>query len=288
MSARIVQWAAMTEEDGFALPPPLAKAMRRTDAFSRYAVLAAMAAWAKLPRRELPPQVTGIILATCHGPMETGFRFLDSIEDNEPSPIRFTHSVHNVAAGYIAWALQLTGPVLTLTTFHWPLVAALDQALLDLESGRIQRALVLAVEMNSPFLESARMPPAGDDSATGDPGSGGATPRITQRATSGAVAWILESATGPGLWLQEVTQTPRSCAVNALLLRSGEEWTGPGLAPDGRAGIPTGSGYPQDHALALTRGLDTLPNTGEPIQWRLVAPFGEAGLTLRADPPRLE
>lgn len=276
MSARIASWVAVTNEESFPLPPPLSKAMRRTDAFSRYAVMAAVAAQGRLPQCALAPHLTGIFLATCYGPMETGFRFLDGVEEGEPSPIRFTQSVHNVASGYIAMALQLTGPVVTLTTFHWPLVVALDQALQDLASGRVQRALVLAVEMDTPLLEASRMRQWDNVLSTGDQRPPG---QAIPPHAGGAVAWILEGSAAPGPRLREITQISKSCDVNDLLLRTGESWSGPALPPKAE-GVPRGSAYPLDHALALTHGLDAWHGSGEAVQWRLLAPFGEACLHL--------
>jgi len=127
----------------------LAKA-RRADRFTRMAVLAASDALqdsglnAGLDRGQL-----GVIVATALGPHAATFSFLDGIldfGDAAVSPTIFSHSVHNAAASYIAMALDVRGPTLTLTHFHFAFHQAILLARTWLEAERCDAVLVGAVD----------------------------------------------------------------------------------------------------------------------------------------------
>lgn len=125
-------------------------AMRRADPFSKMAVLAAYDACrdAGYAAGATDP-VTAIIVTTAFGPHRVTFSYLDEILDYgdlEVSPTRFSHTVHNAAASYVAAALDCRGPVCTITDFHAPLYAGVLTAGLWLREGRCARALVGYVE----------------------------------------------------------------------------------------------------------------------------------------------
>jgi 3-oxoacyl-[acyl-carrier-protein] synthase II len=127
----------------------LAKA-RRADRFTRMAVLAASDA---LQDSGLSATVDksrlGIIVATALGPHATTFSFLDGIldfGDAAVSPTAFSHSVHNAAASYIAMTLEVRGPTLTVTHFHFAFHQALEIARSWLDQGRCDAVLVGTVD----------------------------------------------------------------------------------------------------------------------------------------------
>jgi 3-oxoacyl-[acyl-carrier-protein] synthase II len=140
----------------YAVPPEalndktvLAKA-RRADRFTRMSVLAAADALADAGLDgTLDKTRLGVIVATALGPHVTTFSFLDGIlefGDAAASPTAFSHSVHNAAASYIAMTLDVRGPTLTLTHFHFAFHEALVLARAWLENGRCDAVLVGATE----------------------------------------------------------------------------------------------------------------------------------------------
>jgi 3-oxoacyl-[acyl-carrier-protein] synthase II len=133
------------------------KKMRRADRFSKMAVLAA---WDAV--RDGGIEIDGggaslgIILATAFGPQVTAFRFLDEIIDHgeaSVSPTLFSHSVHNAAASYVAFALDNHGPTLTVTQFGSSFQQALILARAWLHEGRCEHVLVGSVEECGAVME---------------------------------------------------------------------------------------------------------------------------------------
>lgn len=123
---------------------------RRADRFTRMAVLAACDAvedsglGTGLDRGRL-----GVIVGTALGPHVTTFSFLDGIldfGDAAVSPTAFSHSVHNAAASYIAMTLDVRGPTLTLTRFHFAFHQALLVAQGWLATRRCDAVLVGVVD----------------------------------------------------------------------------------------------------------------------------------------------
>jgi 3-oxoacyl-[acyl-carrier-protein] synthase II len=100
-----------------AADPGVAAKIRRADRFTKMAVMAAWDA-VKDAAYDTARHSIGVVLATAFGPHVTTFRFLDDIlqfGDGAVSPTVFSHSVHNAAASYIATALNVRGPALTLS-----------------------------------------------------------------------------------------------------------------------------------------------------------------------------
>jgi 3-oxoacyl-[acyl-carrier-protein] synthase II len=130
--------------DGDIADKVLLKKMRRADKFSKMAVVAASDAFHD-SGVENSKNRTGIILATAFGAHQTTFDFLDNIIDygeTQVSPTIFSNSVHNAAVSYIASALDITGPTLTVTRFSFPFQSALQLAQLWLLDGRCDSVLV--------------------------------------------------------------------------------------------------------------------------------------------------
>jgi len=129
------------------------KGMRRSDRFSKMAVLAAHDACVQA-NLALAGDRSGlaVVVTTAFGPHDTTFGFLDEILDFGDvgvSPTRFSHSVHNAAASYVATVLGCRGPTCTIADFESPLYAGLATADLWLRTGRCEHALVGYVEQAS-------------------------------------------------------------------------------------------------------------------------------------------
>ncbi len=127
----------------------LLKGLRRSDKFSRMSVLAASDAVAYSRMGSLQGKRAGVILSTAFGPHVTTFGFLDTIldyGDANVSPSTFSNSVHNAAASYIAQALNIQGPTMTITQFFHSCQNALQLARLWLEEGRCDYVLAGAVD----------------------------------------------------------------------------------------------------------------------------------------------
>ena len=238
------------------LPPALNRKLRRADGLTCSVAAAAEQALAGIEDR----QEIGVLAGFGPGPMETGFRFIDGLldhgEDNG-SPTLFSHSVHNIPAGYAASLCGLQGPALTLTSFTWPFFSALAEAHCLLSQGRTRRALVLGGEDASPVM---------DDALTRD--------QVAAPWSQGAVAWLLEAveAPSPGPILKSISVEDHPCDPRLLLSREGERGEGPGL--------PLGPGpNPLTTAWTITGQLPHGAGT-----WRITAPFGAMEMTIASEP----
>lgn len=139
----------------FRVPPDalkdgaLMRKIRRADRFTRMAVLSAHDAVEDAGLDATARSHMGIILSTAFGPHVTTFQFLDDILDfgeKEVSPTKFSHSVHNAAAFYVASTLGCRGPAITVTNFAFSFHHALILAKTWLASGRFRHVLVGAVD----------------------------------------------------------------------------------------------------------------------------------------------
>ncbi len=133
----------------------LLKKIRRSDKFSKMAVLAAADALTEGGILHMDNNRLGVILATAFGPQVTTFDFLDGLLDYgeaNVSPTTFSNSVHNAAASYIARVLDIHGPCLTVTQFCFSFQSALLMAKVWLDEGRCDYCLVGAVDQYGEVL----------------------------------------------------------------------------------------------------------------------------------------
>jgi len=135
--------------------PALEKQLRRADRFVRMAAVAALDGCPTAPAER-----TGLIVTSGFGPHNRGFKFIDGILDCGDSaalPTDFSHSVHGVAASYIAGLLDLRGPALTSTDFEAGFEQAVLLAQCWLDQGVCGRVLVGAVdELGEVLIHCAR------------------------------------------------------------------------------------------------------------------------------------
>jgi 3-oxoacyl-[acyl-carrier-protein] synthase II len=125
------------------------RSARRADRFSKMTVLAAADALRDSGISPTDNTRVGIVTATAFGPHVTTFRFLDDLldfGDKASSPTTFSHSVHNAAASYVASALDLRGPTLTITQFGFLFHEALLIARTWLDEDRCDHVLAGVVD----------------------------------------------------------------------------------------------------------------------------------------------
>ena len=123
----------------------LSSRLRRADRFTKMSVLAVNDALNDYGIDNLNLEQTGIILTTAFGPHNTTFAFLDELVtygEKNVSAIKFSHSVHNAAASYIAQIFNIKGPVSTVTQFKFPVQNALSLATCWLQSKLCDNVLV--------------------------------------------------------------------------------------------------------------------------------------------------
>lgn len=123
--------------------------LRRIDHYAQLALLGAHLALEDAGLMGSPMDRTGILVATGYGPTGMTFSFLDTLFDNGgtcASPTRFSSSVHNAAAAYIAMILGGTGPDHTVSQFDMSVPTALLTACLWLEEGRVDAVLLGGVD----------------------------------------------------------------------------------------------------------------------------------------------
>jgi hypothetical protein len=261
--------AVWIENGKTAVPASLLNGLRRADDFIRMAVLAG--AGALIPGIATENGM-GIFLGTTTGPLDTSFRFLDTLFDNgegQGSPTLFTHSVHNSAAGYLSRLLEINGPVLTITTPGWPFLAALAEAKAALESSEIETALVLGVEEECPVLSDAR-----------ERLQAGTTKEKPRAASSlGAVAWLLARADDGSTAaprLREIIVEENPCDP-AFYLQRQEENLSPVIAEEAPNRAPRSLTAP----LFLSRALQESSRRQEKsLSWTVTAPCGRASVRI--------
>ncbi len=119
------------------------------------------------------PDATLICVAS-FGPLSTTFGVLDDILDypeDQILPTRFSHSVHNAAASYVAAQFHITGPSYSVTGFEDPWSDALALAESLLATGAPQ-VLLFSVEEKTllspqlPELYPERFPSPGTEGGT--------------------------------------------------------------------------------------------------------------------------
>ncbi|MBP5509895.1 MAG: beta-ketoacyl-[acyl-carrier-protein] synthase family protein [Kiritimatiellae bacterium] len=127
---------------------PTGRKARRADRFSRNTVLAAKSASGALPSGTSPERI-GLLVATKHGPHASTFAFAEELVDAPglpPSPLLFSHTVHNAAAAYAAMETGAKGPSCTLTAFHGVTEEAFRLARCWIASDRADAVIVVSVE----------------------------------------------------------------------------------------------------------------------------------------------
>lgn len=128
--------------------------LRRIDRFTLLSLASAVdAAESFSGRRELPGD-TGIILASSFGPAKVILDYVNDMQDFPPDqlvPGKFSHSVHNAAASYLASCLGALGPELSLAGFSGLRREAWSAADTWLRCAYCPRVLLVFVDELIPF-----------------------------------------------------------------------------------------------------------------------------------------
>ncbi|MDH3359535.1 MAG: hypothetical protein OEL55_01565 [Desulfobulbaceae bacterium] len=268
MKQIMVTSACSLTDDNLVIDEQLEGQLRRADHFATLAVACGQAALKNGPEKEYAKDRIGTFIGTTYGPLETNFSSLGSlIEQGEGyiSPTLFSHSVYNSAAGYISRLFGIHGQALTITTYTWPFLTALNQARLSILAGRIDKALVLGVETYSELLSDACCRAQGIEKPIWRPGAGAMVLETGNEFSSGLCA----------LGRMDIEETP--CESSILLARDNEEWTGQDLS-GGLGSHPLAHVYDLIDGVTDGRGMAA----GNDWQtWNCRASFGSVSLALR-------
>ena len=129
----------------------LPRMMRRADRFSRICAIVANETVLDAGADPEMMKNSGIMVVSAIGPHQTTFAFLDELLDypeDEVSPTKFSHSVHNAAASYISILCGINGMSLTVTGFDNPWFNALVMAETVLLQGSCQQVLLVGADEN--------------------------------------------------------------------------------------------------------------------------------------------
>lgn len=157
MMVRIANQTFLTLQD-MAIPQQVSRQLRRADDFISLAVCASFETL-KTSGIDVADEheSLGIVLASAFGPMQTNFDVLDQVVTEEPvSPTLFSHSVFNGAAGYVATTLKITGGAQTITEFSFPFLRAIEQGVLAIKMGSVDKCLVAHVETYSELIQDVK------------------------------------------------------------------------------------------------------------------------------------
>ena len=136
----------------------LFKKLRRADRFTKMAVMSVDNALKDSSNKDINLENTGIIVATAFGPHNTTFSFLDELleyGEKNVSPIKFSNSVHNAAASYVAQLFGIRGPVSTITDFNNPVEEAFILASCWLNSNMCDNILLCTVDERGEIYNQA-------------------------------------------------------------------------------------------------------------------------------------
>lgn len=121
--------------------------LRRVDRFSQCMALAAFEALEDAGLGAADREALGLVVATGYGPLTTSFAFSDDMvgkRDSLVSPLLFAGSVHTAPGAAIGLLAGVRGPTVTVTGFDLAALEALELAVGWLESGAVEKVLVVA------------------------------------------------------------------------------------------------------------------------------------------------
>lgn len=173
---------------------------RRMSPPSKFAVAAAHMACADASLEVAAAgDAMAVVLATNFGPSSFTEGILEQIYTESPeavSPFFFTESVANAPAAQVALALGATGPNITVTQREVGCLMALGRAAREIENGRAEVALVLAVDEMTALLHRVlnRFGALARDRGEGEVARPFDGRRNGAMASEGACALVLESA----------------------------------------------------------------------------------------------
>lgn len=246
------------------LPDKFARSMRRCDMLTRAAIAAVYYCIENLKCHGMSPDLRecAIFTGLGTGTLETNLAFVDSLFEQEGagSPTLFSHSVHNTVAGYISRLFDVHGFSFTITDFAWPFLAALREAQCFISNKKVNIAIVVTAETESPFLRDVRK-------------------QLMQKGIYsswqyGAAAWLVAGPCVqnlPGADIEEFYLFLQNCTPSELLLRLTEQYP---CVDRGQVSGPLGYVFSLDQMAQ-----DVLKGKIQQGHWRVKAGFGKAGLS---------
>ncbi|MFT3929828.1 MAG: beta-ketoacyl synthase N-terminal-like domain-containing protein [Spongiibacteraceae bacterium] len=145
------------------LKATLGASVRRIDRFIQLALIGAArcihsARHIDAEQSIQPPSDTAIYIASGRGDMEITVEVQRDlfVNGHEPKPLNFINTVSNAASFYIAQSFGLCGRNQFIANRHWAFEVALQSALLDLQLGNIDSALVGVVDVVVPPIAEHR------------------------------------------------------------------------------------------------------------------------------------
>lgn len=152
--------ASASQEDWYSAPPvdlsglrnvfPGA-ALRRVPRYARLGLSAVLSAQddarSKIP--QIVPERLALIVATTYGCSALSCDFMDSIQESGPqlaSPMAFSHSVNNMAAGLLSLLLGIRGPCHTVMAGSASLASSVDVARTLLLADRADSVILCALD----------------------------------------------------------------------------------------------------------------------------------------------
>jgi len=142
------------------LPTQISRTLRRADEITNLCVAASYLTlnnYNDIITKYSTPEERSIVISTRFGPIETNFRYLDTIFDfgeSQGSPTLFSHSVHNTASGYISRIFNFKGPIYTISSYSYPLIKALLTAITLLKQDLTKLVLIIETETKSNLLNN--------------------------------------------------------------------------------------------------------------------------------------
>lgn len=136
------------------IAPWTAERIRRID---RYIELCVAGGLNCVAQQKLPAH-TGVYLATRFGAITTSAKVMETIiaEGDMPKPLHFVNTLGNTACFYLTRLLKTTGHTLVISQEQFSFEAALFHALLDLQQGNAEAALVGGIdEVALPIVHQA-------------------------------------------------------------------------------------------------------------------------------------
>jgi hypothetical protein len=126
------------------ITPWTAERIRRID---RYIELCVAGGLNCVAQQKLPAH-TGVYLATRFGAITTSAKVMETIiaEGDMPKPLHFVNTLGNTACFYLTRLLRTTGHTLVISQEQFSFEAALFHALLDLQQGNAEAALVGGID----------------------------------------------------------------------------------------------------------------------------------------------
>ena len=142
--------------------PPLATALaevcrrryRRLDRFVQLALLGT----GRCARMHAPDARCGLYLGSSQGPLSSNIQVQQAViaQDVLPTPFSFVNTLGSSAGFYVADNLGLQAHALCISRTHASLEATMATALVDLETGVVDQALVGLVEEAAPPFDAHR------------------------------------------------------------------------------------------------------------------------------------